>query len=356
MAKAAKQISNSEPRSFPDGIITMSRDSVSKTALLIGDGGNVPDEIMILPAGDFIYTRDGRAVRNPDPEKIVAAYNEDDIEIMVDISHASVWYGSEPPAQGWLKSMSVKGGAVWAMVEWTDLGADVLKRKHYRYISPAFTETPESELSAFVSIALVNQPAMVMPSVASVNPNKIQNPNPNKEKAVDDEQLKKLREVYDLADDASVEDILAAAEAAREDPAPETNPESKGSGEVPNLDDYVPRADYDAAVEKLAEFEAGEGEAPTDDEVGEAVDAAVETARIAPASRDHYVQMCSTRKGFDAFKKFAKSAPKIVSAKTEVSKGKIQTTGANLSESEIKVCRSMGIKPDDYIKTNKGAQ
>ncbi len=338
---------------------------------------------MILPAGEKIDARDGRAYLNPDPQALVDQYNADPVEIMVDTNHDSVYSNWDPEAHGWVKELDLREGAIWGRIEWTDHGQDVLAKKHYRYLSPAFMTDAQNTILGFVSVGLVNQPAMTMPAVArSETSGNSQNlKTKSKESIVDETQLAQMRTLYGLADDASVEDILAAAGEATAKPAAETDAEAKAAaaaeaeaaaagtgggpegaaaaatGDTPDLTDYVPRADYDAAVEKLAGFETAEEAAPTEAEVSEAVDAAIATARIAPASRAHYVSMCSTVKGFTAFKDFAKTGPKVVATAADASLNTPATAGAQLSAAEITVCRSMNIDQAKFLanKKSKGA-
>lgn len=335
---------------------------------------------MILPAGERIAARDGRIYQNPNPQALVDQYNSDPVDIMIDTNHDSVFSDWDPAAHGWVKEMELREGAVWGHIEWTDRGCEVLAKKHFRYLSPAFMTDAENTIEAFVSVGLVNQPAMTMPAVArSEKPGapKPKTKPKTKESTVDEEQIAQLRKAYGLADDASVEDVIAASLAA----APATNDDADaqaaaaaaaaptgeaagteagaegaaaaGTGDTPELTDFVPRADYDAMASRLAEFEAGAEAAPAEADVAEAVDAAIATARIAPASRDHYIGMCSTQKGFDSFKAFAKSGPKVVATTADKSLNKPATAGSQLSSAEIAVCRSMGISQEKFIASKK---
>jgi len=374
---APKTFDRTAERVLPQGVhIAASANFISEA--VAPEVGSATTWNMLLPAGNVIECRDGRVYQNPDPQAIVDAYNADSIEIMIDTNHDSVWTGWDPAAHGWVKKMELREGSIWGEIEWTDNGVEVLSRKHYRYLSPAFLERPEGTITAIVSLGLVNQPAMTMPAVArSENPGEPKNPKPEtKESIVDEEQIAQLRKAYGLADDASVEDVIAASLAAAPAPADdadaaaaetaaaaeaeaaaaEDSPEgaaAAGTDNAPDLTQYVPRADYDLVA---AERDALKGEAeaaPAEADIEAAVDAAIATARIAPASRAHYIGMCSTQKGFESFKAFAKTGPKVVATAADPSLNTPATAGSQLSSAEIAVCRSMGISQEKFIANKK---
>lgn len=316
---------------------------------------------MLFPAGDKITRRDGIVVRNPDPQAVVDAYNADDVEIMIDVNHDSVFFDCDPPAQGWVAAMELREGAIWGQIEWTDLGLNSLQKKHYRYLSPAYHDNPDGELVSIVSAGLVNQPAMSMPAVARADISKTDTPQTIiKESAVDEEQLARLRKAYGLADDASVDDVIAASIAAAPEQAADLDPEAvaaaaaaaaaeaEGTADenIPDISQYVPRADYDVIAAELDAVNVAASQAPAAADIEAAVDAAITARRVAPASRAHYIKMCSTQDGFDGFKAFAKTGPEVVSGKAAPTPLSGVQTAGSLSETELKVCRALGTSPD----------
>lgn len=352
-------------RVMPDGIHIAASASFMTDAVVPGEDSPITWN-MILPAGDVINCRDGRIYQNPNPAAIVDAYNNDTVLIMIDLGHDSVWMGSDPAAHGWVQQMELRDGAIWGEIDWTDHGVDVLRRKHYRYLSPAFKERPEGTISEIVSLGLVNQPAMTMPAVARAETSGDLNTAKSKpkESPVDEAQLAQLRKAYGLGDDASVEDVIAASLAAAPDPAKEQAPADVAAdaaaaaakadaGSAPDLTQYVPRADYDLVAAERDTLKGEADAAPSEADVTEAVDGAIAMARIAPASRAHYIAMCSTKAGFDGFKEFAKTGPKVVPTAADPSLNTVATAGAQLSPAEIAVCRSMGISPEKFLANKK---
>ncbi|GLQ20497.1 phage protease [Algimonas porphyrae] len=330
------------------------------------EGDAVSSWNMILPAGEILELRDNRVYRNPDPDALVAAYNADPVDIMVDINHCSV--GSEwgPPAEGWVAQMEVRDGAIWGLIDWTDRGLNVLQARHYRYLSPAFSHAEDGEITGFHSVGLVNSPAMTMPAVARSQADGDPTPKPT-ESLMTEEQLASLREKLGLDADASVDDILAAVAASNEDkpgggepgdPADPANPEGgeAGAGAGVDLTDYVPRADYDAVVDRLAETESAGEVSPSADEVEQVIDQAIAAARIAPSSKDHYVAMCATQAGLDSFRKLVKVSPDLVVGKPDASLNKPIATAGSLTAAQQQVCRALGVSEEKFIATNKANQ
>jgi len=63
--------------------------------------------------------------------------------------------------------------------------------------------------------------------------------------------------------------------------------------------------------------------------------------------------MCSTKKGFDGFKAFAKSGPKVVATNADPSLNTPATASQQLSPAEVSVCRAMGITQEKFIENKK---
>lgn len=99
-------------------------------------------------------------VANADPEVFGK-------QIHFDYDHASEFKSDNPQeagkAAGWLKSLFIEDGALWAIPRWTKAAYDAIKAGEWKYISPAFalnyTKDDGTELGpALTSIALTNHP------------------------------------------------------------------------------------------------------------------------------------------------------------------------------------------------------
>jgi phage I-like protein len=95
----------------------------------------------------------------------MADYAAHGIDIMLDYDHASLDTNSAPdPAQagkaaGWC-SLEVRNGELWAVnVRWTEPAAEALRRKEWRFMSPAFTADASGRILSLINVAITNLPA-----------------------------------------------------------------------------------------------------------------------------------------------------------------------------------------------------
>lgn len=97
---------------------------------------------------------------------VIARFKSDGIDIVFDINHASVWFG-EAPAMAWADDLKIENNALYAHIkEWTPKGAEAVRNKEYRYISPTFSWSSVDRKSgklgpALHSVALTNTPVIV---------------------------------------------------------------------------------------------------------------------------------------------------------------------------------------------------
>lgn len=342
---------------------------------------------MILPAGTS-HTNDGRYFINDNPEGVIARTKANGLEVPVDVNH-EIEMGSSDPSMGWITDYEIRDGAIWAKIDWTDLGRAQVLGKYYRYVSPAMDEDQDGNVIAFQSVALVNKPALVMPALAntqrSAKATASQKPQQT-ETTMDEETLARLRKILNLAEDADEEAVQAALDKAAEavdaedgegegDDAGDGEGDDAGEGEGddagedgeeedtpelpenPDPENFVHKADYDAVVQQLADAAEDTADAPTETEITEVVETAMASGRISPATKSHHVAMCSTRKGLDSFKAMVKIAPKIVSTKkSKKAMASKERSGSGLSENQLAMCSRMGLDPKAYaatLKTNK---
>ena len=131
----------------------------------------VPQWIRIWPKGPVHRTRDGRQFRLDNPSKYVAKLNSSRVDIVVDYEHSTALLkGQKAPAAGWLKDFKENDGEVWGRVEWTEEAAQLLSKKHYRYISPHFNHDEiDGQVLNLWSVGLVNSPALNMEAICDAN-------------------------------------------------------------------------------------------------------------------------------------------------------------------------------------------
>lgn len=168
----------------------------------------------------------------------------------LDIDYDHKEYGGE--AAGWVSDAEARTDGLWILVDWTKKAYDAIRNRAYRYFSPEFNDewthpkTQQTFQDVLFGGGLTNRP--FLKDILPINMSEVfaynEGNNHNGGKKMTPEQLAELRKRYELSEDASVEDILAAATAA---PSPPASSEEA----------VVPPAQLSEDVKKLAETNAG---------------------------------------------------------------------------------------------------
>ncbi|MHB1059813.1 MAG: phage protease [Rhodanobacter sp.] len=291
-------------------------------------GANVPDLIMLLPAGPEIRGRDGRVWRLDDAQAIIEAFHADSKDLPVDIEHATELKapkGDSAPAVGWIKDLEVRNGSVWGRVEWTNDGGVTVSERQYRYISPVFLyDKLTKQILRLTSAALTNQPNLALQAL-------------NREGQTEHEEEQAMKKIYSalgLAENATETEALNAIEKMRGDLATASN-----RAETPSLDKFVPRADYTLALNRattaeqaIADLKKAELETAINTEIASALAA----GKITPATAEYHKASCRQEGGLERFKEFVKAAPAVgdpsdLDGKTPAGEG----TALNAQETQI---------------------
>ncbi|MBV1705805.1 MAG: hypothetical protein KGQ37_01205 [Hyphomicrobiales bacterium] len=146
--------------------------------------------------------RSGRAWTLHDAAALCATFNAAGQPVPIDWEHAQdivAVNGGEAPASGWNERHEHDMADVWARVAWTERGAKSVASREGRLISPAFLHTRDGAISRLVGAALVNRPALELPSVTRED-----------QKTMDKELLK----VLGLPETATVAEATAVVEPA----------------------------------------------------------------------------------------------------------------------------------------------
>jgi len=121
------------------------------------------DEIQVLVAGEWTHPWYGDIIaRATDLQEFVDNFNSRAFgqDLALDLEHG---YSAEG-APGWFQSLRTDGQALYASIEWTDLGEKLLGLKRFRYFSPEyyFTYKRSSDGRRFRNVlaggALTNRP------------------------------------------------------------------------------------------------------------------------------------------------------------------------------------------------------
>lgn len=307
----------------------------------VGGENGLPARIDLLPAGKRIVGRDGRSWNNPDPDGVVDQVNNLGIDLVLDFEHASELkapQGDPAPAAGWLHDLRVEpDGRITAAIDrWTPRGEQAVRDGEYRYVSPAVLYDPETmDIVGIASAGLTNKPNLPLAAL-------------NHEHQEETTMLKKILAKLGLAEDATEETALNAVGKLQTDLQTALN-----SAQTPPLDKFVPKADYDLALNRAvtAEGKLAQGDRERmEGEIATAINQALTDGKIAPASKEYYTAMCRTEGGLEQFRTFVASAPKIVADSVLDGKtpGDGQQTALNADQS--KIMQMFGNTAEDLAK------
>lgn len=133
----------------------------------------------------------------------------------IDVDHGPEKSGNTEAA-GWVKKLTIKNDSeLWASVEWTPLGVELVQSKRYAYLSPSYLhdykdEQGKSHGTALVGVGLTNRPFLTMAAVSlsavhfgaeEVDPSYTPNEMP---------ELTKIAQALGLSADASEDSVIAA--------------------------------------------------------------------------------------------------------------------------------------------------
>lgn len=319
-------------------------------ALNFTSEGNVPEWVMLVPAGERINGRDGRWFSNPNPDQVIERFVKDGGELVFDYEHATELFPEDPnPAAGWIKALENRNGEIWGNVEWTSRAAEMIARKEYRFISPVMWHDPvTNEIIELSSAALTHKPNLDMPALNRRTDKKpqttIEVPEPM-EITMDKQNRIALCSKLGLAAEASDTAIMEAVTVLQEDRAKALN-----SAETPSLEKFVPRADHDKLADELKSANA-RLEAVDRENIEALVDGAIKDKKIAPASREYHLAAC--RSDPDAFREYIKTAPVLDITKDSGLDDENIPEGGDLSAEDKAMCSMLGITEEAYKSTGK---
>lgn len=140
----------------------MARPKISKLAIAV-EGDEPPSEFRIFAAGKVETSKGTFVFDDAAAESVLAHYADQGNELMVDYDHASLGFAIDPAqagkAAGWF-NVELRDGELWAVnVRWTEPAAAALKRKEWRYMSPAFATDDDGRILELINVALTNIPA-----------------------------------------------------------------------------------------------------------------------------------------------------------------------------------------------------
>lgn len=277
--------------------------------LHVGDDGQAPEWVHLLPLGPEVVGRDGRKWTLPSPEDFVRA-SQAELPAPFDYMHASErrrpdGTGDEAPAAGWIVELNVvrdgdeRAPGIWGRVEWTPRGKRAVAEREYRFVSPAFLHRRTGEIERLTSAGLVHKPNLDLSALNHAR---------GEEYVMTKEQLKALCLRLGLVEDASTDAIMARV---GELDAAQKALNARG--------DVVPRADLETALNRAREAEAKLAEhakVAFNARRDAVLEAAQRAGKIAPSSREYYAALCTSEEALRKTEQLLESLPALVSQET----------------------------------------
>lgn len=169
----------------------------------------------LAPFGEFTGLRDGEPVVQVCDqqafEQVVAVFKP---EVLVDFEHRAE-NTDDTTAAGWVQHLESRYGrpndhqfGLWALIRFTDVGAEAVRGRRLRFLSPVWPLDADGRPVMLKSVALTNTPNFDLRPIL----NKAAGGEPKKGKA----NMNKLAALYGLPETATEDEILAAAQADKD--------------------------------------------------------------------------------------------------------------------------------------------
>ncbi|EFO30942.1 I protein [Roseibium sp. TrichSKD4] len=317
--------------------------------------GQAPDWIELLPAGQAIVGYDGRTWINDNPQKLIDRFAARPSPLPIDFEHASE---REPDGRaidvaGHITELEIRdGGSIWGKSDWSELGRNKVEGREYRHISPAFWFNRSGHLLELTSAALTLDPNLKLTALNRSQRSVDLDTHHDSEgtSSMDKEQRKALCRKLGLADEASDNAILDKVGGLAED-----RDKALNRAEHPDLQKFVPRADYDKVKGDLEKAENSAKERLAQD-AESVVDQAIKDGKITPASKDYHLATCrASADGLKAFQDFIGKTASTSLADSSGLEDKDPAQKATLSRDQKAIASQLGIPEEEYAKELKAA-
>lgn len=213
----------------------------------LGDATDRKLWLQAFPFGSFKHPLYGKINFTPDRAARFAANVKDRVrgqDLDIDYDHKE----RTGKAAGWVQDAEARESGLWIQVEFTEDGFDSIRKKEYRYFSPEFVDewkhpsTGAMHKDVLFGGALTNRP--FLKDMIPVNMSEVSDEGGNEV----DEFLEKLRKALKLSEDATEEEILAAAAEAEAGPEDEETEEESEESEEGEEDESTELSEDDIAA------------------------------------------------------------------------------------------------------------
>jgi len=140
-------------------------------------------------------------------EQLLAAFAP---EVLVDFEHRAENTG-DTSAAAWVQQLEIRDDGLWGLLRFTDAGAEAVRGRRLRFLSPVWPLDADGRPAALKSVALTNTPNFTLRPVL----NKAA-PGGETQQTPKGHNMKELAALYGLPETATEAEILAAAKAAKE--------------------------------------------------------------------------------------------------------------------------------------------
>ena len=337
--------------------------AVSALSLVMG-AASAP--LQLLPAGEF-RSRDDRPQEVPHwhlgaagAARLLAQLRTQATRLVIDYEHQTLYSeknGQPAPAAGWIDPADIEWregtGLVARKVEWTERAAAMIDRKEYRYFSPVFEYDKATGAVTKLRLgALTNNPGLDGMAAVALSSLSHLHPHHHQETPVN-ETLKKLLAALGLPEATSESDAIAgvAALKAKADTVDGLQTEVAAlKAQAPDPAKFAPVETMNQLQSQVAALTAqiAQGEA------AQVIDAAISDGKLLPAQREWAEELGKTN--LAALKSYVESAPKVAPAngQSQTLGRKPEGDGTSVSESELAVCKAMGLTAEEFLKSKEG--
>lgn len=314
--------------------------------------GQLPEWVELIPAPGTnarIDGRDGRHWFMNDVQTVINQSLNQQRDIVGDYEHASELKapkGEEAPAAFWIKELQARDGAIWGRIEWTPRGEASVRNKEYRYLSPVFDyHRTTLEIYRLKSVGLTNKHNLYLPALNQ------EQTKPNQPEENPMLLSEAVRKALGLKEGATEEEGVALIAARNQELQT-----AKNQAEQPSLEKFVPRSDYDTAMNRVSDAETKLQDhlsTAKNQEITALVDQAIADGKITPANKEFYVTACNQENGVENFKKFVDAAPVIADDSGLDNKKPDGEKGTALNAEAKQVAAMFGNSAEDLDKYGK---
>lgn len=302
--------------------------------------GKAPEWVELIPPGPNVTGRDGRQWLFDEQAGtlVQSSFLGRAIDLPIDWEHATqhrASKGESAPAAGWIKQLELRNGALWGLVDWTPRASEQVINREYRFLSPVFDFDPDTtRIARLVSAGLTNKPNFLLTAL-----------NQENTEVTPVTLSPALLTALGLPATATEEQALAAT-AQLKATAQATNTEK------PNLEQFMPRADYDSVLRRATNAEqalAEQKKTEHNKQVDALITSATQAGKITPATVGYHRAACQDETGLARFKAFVDAAP-VVAAPSSLDERKRDKTATALNAEEQHVAKLLDMSEAEFIK------